>query len=128
MKTKKMLFAILVLSALTLPAFAQEAQAGAVKVITIDEAVRVALDNNLGLRRSAVNLGTARRAADRSWNALLPSLNASAMVSHPTSISGPIPPGRDMWTPGFHMSAGITLSTATIENIRRARADYEAGL
>ena len=113
------------LSVVTIPAFAQEIP---VQIIAIDEAVRIALDNNLGLRRSAVNLGTARRAADRSWNGLLPSLNASAMISHPTSITDSIPPGRDMWTPGFHMSAGLTLSTATIENIRRARADYEAGL
>ena len=35
---------------------------------------------------------------------------------------------RDVWTPGFTLSAGLTLSTATIENIRRAGADYEAGL
>ena len=119
----------MVLSTGIVPAFAREAQTGTVQVITIDEAVRIALDNNLSLRRSAVNLGTVRRAADRSWNGLLPSLNASAMVSHPTSVTGPVAPPRiDTWTPGFHVSAGITFSTATIENIRRAGADYEAGL
>jgi len=108
--------------------FASETPNGAARVITIDEAVRIALDNNLGLRRNAINLGTARRAADRSWNGFSPSLNASAMIAHPTSITGPVPPGRDMWTPGFHMSAALTLSAATVENVRRARADYEAGL
>jgi len=102
--------------------------AGTVQALSVDEAVRIALDNNLSLRRAALNVGTAKRAADRSWNSLLPTVNAGAMVSHPTSITGPIPPGRDVWTPGFSINAGLTLSAAVIENINRARADYEAGL
>ena len=111
-----------------LHAFAQETQAEAVQIITIDEAVRIALDNNLGLKRGAINLGMARRASDRSWNSLLPTASAAAMISHPTSVTDPIPAGRDVWIPGFQLSAGFTFSAAAVENIRRARADYEAGL
>ena len=115
-------------------------QETAPQVLTVDEAVRIALDNNLSLRRTAIDLGTRKRTADRSWNSVLPSLNAQALVSHPASVTGPIQPApsmgpagityidRDVWTPGFSLSAGITLSTAVIENINRAQADYEAGL
>jgi len=110
------------------------------QTITVDEAVQLALSNNLSLQRSALNTGTLKRAADRSWNSLLPTLNAQALVSHPTSITGPIQPtpsmgttgityiDRDVWTPGFSINAGLTLSTSIIENIKKSQADYEAGL
>ena len=109
------------------------------QVLTVDGAVKIALDNNLSLRRSAIDLGTKKRASDRSWNSLLPTLGASAMVSRPTSVTGEIlprqtvspdgkPQDREVWTPGFSLSAGITLSASVVENIKKARADYEAGL
>jgi outer membrane protein TolC len=42
---------------------------------------------------------------------------------------GPMgPQDREVWTPGFSISAGLTLSTSVIENIKRTQADYEAGL
>jgi outer membrane protein TolC len=127
MKTKILFFSILILSVGMQMAFAQEL--GTLRTLTVDEAVRIAMDNNLSLRRNAIDLGTRKRAADRSWNSLLPTLGASAMVSHPTSITGPIlPESRDVWTPGFSLSAGLTLSTSVIENVKKARADYEAGL
>ena len=102
--------------------------AGTVQALTVDEAVRIALDNNLGLRRAALNTATLKRASDRSWNSLFPTFSAGVMVSHPTSVTGAIPPGQEVWTPGFSFSAGLTLSTATIEAVRKAQADYEAGL
>jgi outer membrane protein TolC len=96
--------------------------------LTVDEAVRIALDNNLGLRRSTLETAGKKRASDRSWNSLLPSLSASAGISHPSSITGPVSPERNEWTPGISLSASFSVSTAVIENIKKARADYEAGL
>jgi len=133
MKTKSLFFTVLILTAGAVLISAQE------RILTADDAVRLALDNNLGLRRSAIELGTRQRAADRSWNSLLPTVTASAMISHPTSITGEIlprqtmspdgrPQDRDVWTPGFSLSAGVTLSASVIENIKKARADYETGL
>ncbi|MDR1278572.1 MAG: TolC family protein [Treponema sp.] len=102
-------------------------EAPAEQSLDVDEAVRLALDNNLGLQRSALDLGGKQRAADRSWNVFIPSFGASALVSHPLSVTGAIPAAQDVWTPGFQASASLTLSTATIENIKKARADYKAG-
>jgi len=109
-----------------------------VHIITIDDAVRLAMDNNLSLQRMAINLNTTKRTADRSWNSLLPTVNVGALISHPTSIvddilppvtMGPMgPQDREVWTPGFSISTGLTLSASVIENIKRTRADYEAGL
>ena len=140
MKTKHLFLTALILAVLTSAGtqktFAQEV--GALQVLTIDAAVQLAMENNLGLKRSAIDLGTRKRLADRSWNSLLPTVGVGAMVSHPTSITGEIVPrqtmgphglqDRDVWTPGLSLSAGLNLSTSVIENIRKAQADYEAGL
>jgi outer membrane protein TolC len=96
--------------------------------VTVDEAAAIALDNNLGLKRSGLETAGKKKASGRSWNSLLPSLGVSAAVSRPSSITGPVSPARDGWTPGFSMSASLGVSTAVIENIKRTRADYEAGL
>jgi outer membrane protein TolC len=95
--------------------------------LDVNEAVRIALDNNLSLQRNALDLSGKQRAAARSWNVLIPSLSASALVNHPTSLTGAIPAAQDVWTPGFQASASLTLSAAAIENIKNARAGYEAG-
>lgn len=111
-----------------------------VQVLTVNEAVQIALDNNLSLQQSALNVEIGRRNANRAWNPLIPAVSAAAMVTHPTSITGlepvriPNPAGgppiemENTWTPGFQISAGFNLSTATIENIRLAQINYEAGL
>ena len=108
-----------------------EAQTGTqtgAQTLTVDEAVRIALENNLILQRNAIDLSGKKRTADRSWNSLIPSVTAGAGVSHPTSVTGAIPAAQDAWTPGLSVSASLSLSVSTIDTIKKARADYEAGL
>jgi outer membrane protein TolC len=98
------------------------------RTMTVDEAVAIALDKNLGLERSSLEIAGKKRTSDRSWNSLLPSVNASAGLSHPSSVTGSVSPEQNGWTPGVSLSASMSLSTAVIENIKKAKADYEAGL
>jgi outer membrane protein TolC len=98
------------------------------KTLTVDEAVAIALEKNLSLERSALEIAGKKRTSDRSWNNLLPSTNASAGISHPSSVTGSVSPDQNGWTPGVSLSASMSLSTAVIENIKKARANYEAGL
>ena len=143
MKTKKilvlLLLAVACLGVQTVVSQEASATPGALsRVITIDDAVQLAMNNNLSLQRIALNLNTTKRTADRSWNSLLPTLNAGALISHPSSIVDDILPpvtvgpmglqDRIVWTPGFTLSAGLTLSASVIENIKRTRSDYEAGV
>ena len=136
MKTKHAFFFILLALA---SAGTRTVSARDVQALTVNSAVQIALDNNLSLRRMALNTATLNRAAGRAWNSLLPTVSAGAMVSRPTSITGEIfpmqamgpdgrPVDRNVWTPGFSLSTQVTFSTAVIENIRRAQADYAAGL
>jgi outer membrane protein TolC len=98
------------------------------RTLALDEAVRIALDNNLGLRRSSLETSGKKRDRDRSWNSLIPSANTSAGLSHPTSLTGSVSPEQNSWASGFSVSASLSVTTAVIENIKKARADYEAGL
>jgi outer membrane protein TolC len=123
MKMKYTFFAGLLLFTLA----SAGAQTGA-RPLTVDEAVRIALEKNLSLQRNAITLNGQKRTADRSWNSLIPSLSAGAGISHPTSVTGDIPAAQDAWTPGLSVSASLSLSVSTIDTIKKARADYEAGM
>ena len=95
--------------------------------LDIDSAVSQALENNLSLRRSEMDTLSAKRKYDRSWNSLIPSLGAGAMIAHPTSITDSIPPAQDVWTPGLSLSASLSLSPAIFANIKATKQEYEAG-
>jgi outer membrane protein TolC len=123
MKMKYSFFAGLLLTALT----GISAQTG-VQTLTVDEAVRIALEKNLSLRRNAIDVNGKKRTADRAWNTLIPSLSTGATISHPSSVTGEIPAAQDVWTPGLSVSASLSLSASTIDTIKKARTDYEAGL
>ena len=98
------------------------------KTLTVDGAVEIALNTNLSLQRSSLETAGKKRAGDRSWNSLLPSLDVSAGISHSTSVTGSLSPAQKGWVPGLSLSASLNVSTAVIENIKKAKADYEAGL
>jgi outer membrane protein TolC len=96
--------------------------------LDIESAVTRALENNFSLERSRLEAAGAKRKADRSWNTLIPSLAAGASVSHPSSVTGPLPSGDHTWTPGLSFSASLQLFPAIITNIAQAKKDYETGL
>jgi outer membrane protein TolC len=96
------------------------------ETLTVDDAVRKALDNNLGLMRSALDVQTRQRNSDRSWNSLIPSVNLSAGINRSTAFIDSA--ANNEWTPGFSMGVSLTLSVSIIDNIKKAKTDYELGL
>jgi len=95
--------------------------------LDIDSAVSRALENNLSLKRSEMDTTAAKRKYNRSWNGLIPSLGAGALVAHPTSITDPIPAPQDVWTSGFNLSASLSITPAIFANINQTKQEYEAG-
>jgi outer membrane protein TolC len=96
--------------------------------LNVDEAVSLATEHNLSLERSAIETAGKKRVADRSWNSLIPQLNAGASVSRGVSITGDLIAGREEWTPGISLSASVALSPAIVSMIGQTKADYAAGL
>ena len=128
---------------------AQE-QGQAVRRLTPDEAVDLALRNNLSLEASRVSSGTRRRRADNAWNVFMPTLDVAAAMRGANSRAAASPsipfhthaPNGDMipfdiplggsapqWTlivPSLSLS--WSLNFALFEGMKAVRADFEAGL
>lgn len=79
MRKRFSLFTVFVLLALN--AFAQnnaKQNNPNIKSITLNEAVVLALKNNVSIKREEISLGAAKRASAHSWNSILPSVSVSA--------------------------------------------------
>jgi outer membrane protein TolC len=140
-------------------AFGQAAEGGSrspeLRRITMEEAVELAVKNNLSLESSRIDLDTKKRASDLVWNQFLPELdvrgtlartNAATVASGqiPVDISAmldpSLPPGSIYGSGGFYavdvpqwsvsgnFSASLTFSFALIQGIRKIKADYQTGL
>jgi outer membrane protein TolC len=121
MKTKKtVLFGLLF--AVALSALSAETS------LSVEGAVQAALENNLSLSRSRLDLEGKSRNSARSWNTFVPSLNAAAQVSHATSLTGDLAPMQDVWVPALSLSASWTFSPAMLSAMKKTGIDYEAGL
>lgn len=78
---KKVLLLLITLS-IVLPLYSEEVS------LTVDQAVEMALENNIGLQMNAISLRTKERAKDTVWNNFLPSMNATAGINHSDRLFG----------------------------------------
>jgi len=142
--------AALMLLCATLPA--QEGAAQPMR-LSPDEAVELALRNNLSLESSRTSLDTRRRASQYSWNQFIPNVTVAGVLSRDneastitgmqpidlSSLNLPIPPNTvygvypySVDAPQWHvvgsLQTSLNLSIAMFENMRRLRLDYEGGL
>jgi len=127
------------------------------KRLSPDEAVELAMKNNLSLESSRTSLATKKRASDLSWNQFIPSVTAGGSIildNEASTVTGlypvdlatlsgplgiPIPPETiyavtpySVEAPQWHVAgtiqASLTISAAMFENMKRLRLDYEGGL
>jgi outer membrane protein TolC len=97
-------------------------------VLTIDKAVEIALENNLSLQRTRLEVAGMKRRTDNSWNTLVPSITASGLVNRATSFTDPVSAGQDEWIPGLSLSIALQFSPSIVTNIQQTKKEYEAGL
>jgi outer membrane protein TolC len=102
--------------------------AAAQTVLNMNDAVALALKQNLGLERAGIGAEAGKRAAGASWNSLIPSLSAGVSYSRGMSLTGDLTPGREAWTPGIPLSVSVSISPAVITDMQTAKANYHAGL
>jgi outer membrane protein TolC len=92
--------------------------------LDIDTAVDLALNNNLALKVSRIDLVTKKRANQHSWNVFLPSVSLGTGLtgsggSRALSASSP-------WDLSASISASLPLSAAGIYSMQQTRAFYDA--
>ena len=100
-----------------------------IKSITLNEAVVLALKNNVSIKREEISLGAAKRASAHSWNSILPSISVSANdeIELPdlnkrannavTGIQNNV---------GVEGRVALSMSSDFFASIKKAKLDYES--
>ncbi|RKX87625.1 MAG: TolC family protein [Spirochaetes bacterium] len=138
-----------ILSVLVLYLFSITIISAETVVLDIDKSVELALENNLGLKSSRIDVDIKKRASDLSWNRFIPTVQVSStmmrwnqeqsgniLMVDPTSSLGfglydrVISSSYDL--PRWGLSAGLdfslNLSYALFKEMKGTKLDYEAGL
>ncbi len=103
-------------------------------VLTLEDAVEMAVSENLILKKSDITLLKKERAKRTSWNSLLPSITASASLTanhgvfsfRGESTASFSDPGNLGFSAGLNLSLPLNAAIAT--GIKQLKASYEAGL
>ena len=100
-------------------------------VLDIDQAVQLALANNVGLASSRIDAAAKQRKVDTAWNVFIPTVDVSGTMSRfnePKTISFLPPVETLQWSASGSLSAQLMLNVALFEGMRNLKLDYEAGL
>ena len=100
--------------------------------ITVDDAVILAADNNISLKRQKISLDTLDRRNKSSWNSVGPSASLSASLSKPldeivTEPNEMVKMNRNEYSYQFGASVSLSLTPSLYTSIRDAKLKYESG-
>ena len=105
--------------------------------LTVDQAVDLALENNIQLTSAGIDLRMKKRDADFAWNSFLPSVQATGTLFRSnlgemtvTTLAGPMKvelEEKDRWRAMAGLSATLNLNLALFDGLKATRQGYEAG-
>ena len=113
---------ILILCLAASLSFFSTAQTGA-RTITIDDAVNLALQNNLDIKQSKMDLELLAKKNQYSWNSVSPSISASGGFNGNT----PLGDGDTSFSYSLGASLNLTLTPALRTTMKKALLDYQSG-
>ena len=93
-------------------------------VITVDEAVKMAAENNLTVRSEKYQLSAKRRSSRNRWNSFVPDITAGSAYSR--ANEKPVI-GDYHWNLSSSIQAQLALSLSLFDGIKYLMLDYEAG-
>ena len=123
---RKILTCTLVLNFLITAITAEE------RLLTVEQSVILAVENNLSLQSTAIDVRTKKRARDTAWNVFIPGISASTdLGQNRTLLSDPETSTGAFTDPTWELNAGISLdlplNLAAGTGIKQTLIDYEAG-
>jgi len=123
MNIKKVLLTGMMISVLSCYAFSQTTQNNSTEVLnlTIEDAVAMAIQNNVSIKQSKMNLELLEKKNKYSWNSVSPSFSLSSSFSEPLSKV-------DDWSFSVSGAINLKLSPALGTSMKSAKLAYEAGL
>jgi len=115
-----------------LPALPSPAQEGTARRISVEEAVDLAIRQNLSLKSQEVTLDTKKRKHDLVWNQWLPQIEVMGTLAHTNKASATRVGDYSITSPqgsiAGHLGITLDFSFALFEGMKTIRLDYEAGL
>lgn len=93
------------------------------QTLNVQDAVALALENNISIKRSKGSLETLERANKYSWNSVSPSVNASGNFNLPLDSEK-----IDNYAFGASVSVSMRLSPSVYTSVKNAKFNYEQGL
>ena len=112
--------------------------------LSLDDAVLLAMQNNVQLSSMAIDLRMKKAEKDYAWNVFLPSIQATGTMARTNikeasaTIPSMSPPGfatittkldeKDKWKVMGGLNISLNLNAALFEGLRATRQSYEAGL
>jgi len=112
------------------------------RTVTIEEAVTLAMENNISLSSSAIDVRMAKRDADLAWNVFIPTVQASGTLVRSNNVENPYgailgmvipgytpatPTEKDHWSAMVGLNISLNLNVALMEGLKATRQSYEAG-
>lgn len=122
---KRLIFTVTAIFLIS-PFFAQENESK-VRKITVDDAVILAADNNISLKRQKLALETLERRNNTSWNSLSPSVGLNG--GYTKNFDGILTDSKPMNDYSYNIGASVRLSLtpSLYTSITDAKIKYEAG-
>lgn len=119
---KLYLFIMVAAFVFTSPFWAQSKnQSG--RILTIDDAVNLALQNNLDIKQSKMDLEVLATKKKYSWNSISPSVSASGSFNGSTPLDG----GDTSFSYSLGASFRLSLTPALRTSMEKALLDYQTG-
>jgi outer membrane protein TolC len=112
------------------------------KTVTIEEAVNLAMQNNIQLASTAIDLRIKQRASGQAWNVFVPNVQATGTLARSNRVSNPYAPlikmmnpsyqeadatEKDHWTAMTGLTMNLNLNLALFEGLKATRQNYESG-
>lgn len=93
------------------------------KILTINDAVNLALQNNIDIKQSIMDLEILETKNKYSWNSVSPSISASGGLNGSTPLDG----GDSSLSYSLGASLRLSLTPALRTSMKKALLDYQAG-
>ncbi|WP_294427524.1 TolC family protein [uncultured Treponema sp.] len=96
------------------------------RTLSVEDAVKLAKENNVSIARGKITLEAAERAKNHSWNSISPSASVSASSAIPIDA---LSDTKSNYTASFGLSATVSLSLSAnlFTSMNAAKINYESG-
>jgi len=119
-------FILITLFALGYSLFAEPSKEK-IRPITVEDAVILAADNNISLKRQRISLENLERRNKNSWNGISPSVSVSGGVTIPLDGIVTDMEAKQKYTYNIGASLQLSLTPSLYTSIRDAKLKYESG-